>query len=302
MENRTLNLNNRKNGYYSTPFLLIFLTLFWVGMGSSKAIAQNTTTPGKKTAAPSTSSSAAATSDASNNENTNVGTPTISTPLTPAGNSDKLDVEGLEKKYWSAKDDDFTVVQNRTFTKNKKFYISLMTGKMVNDGFIEGSPNSLSLGYFFNEKNGVNLDYTSYVTKNNAVTNQFIGQNGASPSYNSLMNTSSIRYFWSPIYAKVSLLEKKILYLDFAIGVHVGQTGYRTMTLAGGEEKKTTHYGFDISQLWFLNKSFAVRFDIRNSWSTQEQKNYNTGVDLGSNRFQDNAWLLGFNFFFGKKQ
>lgn len=298
MENKTFNLNNKKNGFFSTPFLITLSILLWIGMSASKAIAQSSSSKGTKSAP---TSSPTATSNDADKDATSVGTATLTSPTVPTGNSDKLDVEGLEKKYWSAKDDDFTVVQNRTFTKNKKFYVSLMTGKMVNDGFIEGSPNSISLGYFFNEKNGINLDYTSYVTKNNSVTNQFIGQNGASPSYNSLMNTTSIRYFWSPIYAKVSLLEKKILYLDFAIGVHAGQTGYRVMTLAGGEVKKTTHYGFDISQLWFLNKSFAVRFDIRNSWSSQEQKNYRTTVDLGSDRFQDNSWLLGFNFFFGKR-
>lgn len=300
MENKTLKLNNRKNGFFSTPFLMAFSTLLWAGVGSSEAVAQNASSKAMKPAPTSTPSASPTDAD---KDASNVGTATLTAPTVPTESSDKLDVEGLEKKYWSAKDDDFTVVQNRTFTKNKKFYLSLMTGKIVNDGFIEGSPNSASLGYFFNEKNGINIDYTSYVTKNNSVTNQFITANGANPSYNSLLNTTSIRYFWSPIYAKVSLLEKKILYLDFAIGVHVGQTGYKIMTLAGGEEKKTTHYGFDISQLWFLNKSFALRFDIRNTWTNQEQKNYygNSSADLGSTRFQDNAWLLGFNFFFGKR-
>lgn len=299
MDNKNYKLNSRKNGFFSTPSfsLLTASTLLLAGLlNASEGIAQSTPTKDKKM---TNSSASATTPDAASSSN--VGTATLTTPTPPAGNSDKLDVEGLEKKYWSAKDDDFTVVQNRTFTKNKKFYVSLMTGKMVNDGFIEGAPNSISLGYFFNEKNGINIDYTSYTTKNNSVTNQFIGQNGASPSYNSLMNTTSLRYFWSPIYAKVSLLEKKILYLDFAIGAHIGQTGYRVMTINGGDVKKTTHYGFDISQLWFLNKNFAVRFDIRNTWSTQEQKNYRTSADLGSTRFQDNAWLLGLNYFFGRK-
>lgn len=299
MDNKNDKLNDRKNGFFPTPSfsLLTASTLFLAGLlNASEGIAQGTPAKDKKT----TNSSASATpTDATSNSN--VGTATLTAPTPPAGNSDKLDVEGLEKKYWSAKDDDFTVVQNRTFTKNKKFYVSLMTGKMVNDGFIEGSSNSASLGYFFNEKNGINLDYTSYATKNNSVTNQFINRWGTSPTFNSLMNTTSVRYFWSPIYAKVSLLEKKILYLDFAIGVHLGQTGYKIMTLAGGEEKKTMHYGFDISQLWFLNKNFAVRFDIRNTWTTQEQKDFNSSADIGSSRFQDNAWLLGLNYFFGRK-
>lgn len=219
-------------------------------------------------------------------------------------NSDKLDVEGLEKKYWSAKDDEFTVVQNRAFTKNRKIYISVMTGKMVNDGFVEGAPNSFSLGYFFNEKNGINIDSTNYTTKDNSVTKSFFEKSGTKPSYNTLLSTTSLRYFWSPIYAKVSLLEKKILYLDLALGVHVGQTSYKVNTYSGGQTEKTSHYGFDISQLWFLSQSLALRFDVRNSWSSQKQYTYyDSGggktTSLGNTRFQDNAWLLGINYFFG---
>jgi len=291
--NESRNLNKRFKRR-STALIIssIILSLFWV----DSSLAQSGSSTGGSDTNKSTTQSS--------NENNKVAPPMEN--QTPAAESDKLDVEGLEKKYWSAKDDDFTVVQNRTFTKNKKFYFSFMTGKIVNDGFIEGAPNSISLGYFFNEKNGLNIDYTNYITKNNSVTNQFISQNGANPSYNTILNTTSLRYFWSPIYAKVSLLEKKILYLDFALGVHVGQTGYKIMTQAGGEIKKATHYGFDISQLWFLNKNFAVRFDIRNTWTNQTQKTYyNQGgggsTDLGTTRFQDNAWLLGINIFFGKK-
>ena len=31
--------------------------------------------------------------------------------------SDKLDIKKLEQKYWAAKDDDFSVVQNRRYVK-----------------------------------------------------------------------------------------------------------------------------------------------------------------------------------------
>lgn len=220
---------------------------------------------------------------------------------------DKIDVGNLEQKYWSAKDDDFTVVQNRTYTKNKRFFISMMTGRIINDGFIEGSPNSFALGYFFNEKNGLSLDQTQFVTHDNSVTKQFISRYGVAPAYNKPLTTTSLTYMWSPIYAKVSILERKILYLDMSIGFHVGITHYQSMTVDGGQRATTQHYGVDLNQLWFLNKNFALRFDIRNTWSKQKQLLYhirNTEPEslrsLGSTQLQDNTWLIGLNFFFGK--
>lgn len=215
--------------------------------------------------------------------------------------ADKIDVENLEKKYWSSKDDDFTVVQNRSFTKDKRIYFSLMTGKIVNDGFLEGTLNSFSMGYFFTEKMGLNLDYTNYNTHDNSVTKEFYTF-GTKPAYNSLVSTTSARFLWSPIYAKVSLLEKKILYLDIGLGLHAGMTKYKMMSENGGKVKQAVHYGFDISQLLFLSKSFALRFDIRNTWTNEQQIKFKGETDLGTTRFQDNAWLLGVNFFFGGKE
>lgn len=222
--------------------------------------------------------------------------------------TDKIDVGNLEQKYWSAKDDDFTVVQNRTYTKNKKIFISLMSGRIVNDGFVEGSPNSYSIGYFFNEKNGLSLDATQFSTHENSVTKQFVTRYGTAPAYNKPLNTYSLTYMWSPIYAKVSLLEKKILYLDLSIGAHIGITKYQNMTFDGGSINSTPHYGLDISQLWFLSRSLALRFDVRNTWSKQKQYLYHiaktepdSARSLGESQLQDNTWLLGITYFFGKK-
>lgn len=235
-------------------------------------------------------------------------TPLVKSPSATADiQSDKLDLGNLEQKYWSAKDDDFTVVQNRTFTKNRKFYLNAMTGRLVNDGFLEGSPTSFSLGYYFNEKNGLSIDHTSFKTQDNSVTKAFVSRYGVAPAYNAPLSTLSLTYMWSPIYAKVSLLERKIMYLDMSIGFHVGTSSYKSMTADGGVKATTSHYGLDISQLWFLNKNLALRFDVRNTWSTQKQYLFHipssapeSTRSLGTTRLQDNTWLLGINFFFVK--
>lgn len=230
-------------------------------------------------------------------------------PTPPSGeknqaeNSDKLDLGNLEQKYWSAKDDDFTVVQNRHFSKANKISLGLLSGTIINDGFIEGQPATLSLGYFFNERHGLLLDLSRFSTRPNSTIVNFRDSNGALPDYNSPVSSQTLTYMWSPLYAKVSLLEKKILYLDLMIGAHVGVSEYKVAFNRGDFNRSTQNYGFDISQVWFLSQSVAFRFDIRTSWSKQNKYEYyssgsSTPADLGSSTMRDNLWLFGFNFFF----
>ena len=51
---------------------------------------------------------------------------------------DKLDLKKLEDKYWAAKDTDFSVVQNRTYTKEGRAFLSLSYGPLMNDPYSYG--------------------------------------------------------------------------------------------------------------------------------------------------------------------
>ena len=75
--------------------------------------------------------------------------------------SDKLDIKKLEQKYWAAKDDDFSVVQNRRYTKADRFYFNLGGGIPFNDPFATGTIFSGTFGYYFNERWGVDATYTA---------------------------------------------------------------------------------------------------------------------------------------------
>lgn len=51
------------------------------------------------------------------------------------GTSDKVDLKKLEDKYWSAKDDEYGVIQNRTFSKAGRFFGAVGYGTLINDPF-----------------------------------------------------------------------------------------------------------------------------------------------------------------------
>jgi outer membrane beta-barrel protein len=218
--------------------------------------------------------------------------------------SDKINVDNLEKKYWSSKDDNFTVVQNRTFTKIDKYFLSLQTGKLINDGFSEGTPSGVSMGYFWNERWGIEYDYQKFAAKDNQVTNGFNQNFGVYPNFNRTMATHSLGVVFVPVYAKVSLFEQKILYLDLALGLNVGAADYVIETDKGQIAKSAPLFGVDVTQHWFLSKNFALRFDIRNKWSSQEQLKYqissNASEDsrpLGRTQILDTTWQFGFTYF-----
>jgi hypothetical protein len=218
--------------------------------------------------------------------------------------SDKLNVDNLEKKYWSSKDDSFTVVQNRTFSKIKRYFLSLQTGKLINDGFSEGTPTAVSFGYFWNERWGIEFDQQSFSSKDNAVTNGFNQNFGVYPNFNRTKSTTSLGVVFVPVYAKVSLFEQKILYLDLAFGLNVGSTNYIMETDKGDIARSAGQFGLDITQHWFVSKDFALRFDIRNKWSSQEKMKYQISSSasedsraLGREQFLDTTWQFGITYF-----
>ena len=111
-------------------------------------------------------------------------TPAQGTSQPPAQSdrgSDKLDLKKLEDKYWSAKDADFSVVQNRTYSKAKKVFVSLGYGPLVNDAYSYGRMTNASVGYYFNERWGVEVAHEIGNLKDNDSTDAFINQNEIAP-------------------------------------------------------------------------------------------------------------------------
>ncbi|MBC7370064.1 MAG: outer membrane beta-barrel domain-containing protein, partial [Bdellovibrionaceae bacterium] len=105
-------------------------------------------------------------------------------PKATNSGSDKLDIKKLEQKYWSAKDDDFAVVQNRTYTKAKRYFLSVNAGVPFNDPFVAGTLYGANFGYFFNERWGLDVEYKSGSLKDNDATALFQSRYGVYPDHN----------------------------------------------------------------------------------------------------------------------
>lgn len=205
--------------------------------------------------------------------------------------SDKIDLKKLEDKYWASKDDDYGVIQNRTFSKTGKFYGSLVYGPLINDPFAKARAAGGMLGYYLNEDFGVELSYLSYSSaKNETVAEYESIQNptfAVTPNYNLLKNAKALSLSYTPFYAKMAFMNKAILYFDMGFTLGAGMTDYQQQKITkdgsgnksqANEIVSTPHVEIGIMQQLFLNQYFAFRLDIKNSFYTQKVKQYEIGI------------------------
>jgi outer membrane beta-barrel protein len=237
------------------------------------------------------------------------------TPVTQDDrNSDRLDVKKLEQQYWSPKDDDFTVVQNRAYSKANRFGFGMTYGVSLNDSFSTGKITTLNGMYYFSEKFGIELTHLMASMTPNDTTTYFQDRFAASPDYTVLKSADTITANWVPFYGKMSLLEKKIVYFDMSFGLGLGFTNYsqiyQTGTAAGGNltkhevNKAASHIELDITQHFFLTNYFAFRFSFKNQFSKQEVLKFAPAsgeaeeTSLGERSIQNTQLLLGVTFFY----
>ncbi|RME15565.1 MAG: outer membrane beta-barrel domain-containing protein [Bdellovibrio sp.] len=220
---------------------------------------------------------------------------------------DKLDISDLEQKYWAPKDTDFSVVQNRSYTKAKKVAVSLLAGPIVNDAFNSGLNGSLSVGYYFSERQGVELIYNQGFLTDSLATTTFkekLSGGGVGPDYNRPSGYIGVAYNWVPFYAKMSFLGRKIIYFDMQFSPGIGVASYEHITDVDSNSqiektgKSAVALSLDITQFFFFHKRFAIRVDLKNRWYNQDVLSYRTGSKARSETENVTQILMGATFFF----
>jgi outer membrane beta-barrel protein len=158
----------------------------------------------------------------------------------PRSAPQKADVEAVKERYWSKMDDSETgVVQNRLYTKSGKLELGLFGGSIDADPFLDVFTVGGSVGYHFNEFFAVHaLGWKSYSSPSSAY-DRIPG--GVGTSTNELNAFYGAELAWSPIYGKLSVLGKSIVYYDFHLlggaGITSSQTGnYLTGIIGVGQQ------------------------------------------------------------------
>lgn len=228
--------------------------------------------------------------------------------------SDSMDIKKIEEKYWTAKDDEYGVIQNRTFSKQRKYYVSLVHGPLINDPFASARVTGLMGGYYFSEDFGVEFSYFSYASSQNDTVSAYENQfGGAKPDYNLIKGSKTLSLVYSPFYAKMSFMNKSIMYFDMGFTAGLGLSDYEIQKVdkdGGGnktstpEMKSSPHLEIGLMQQLFVNKNVAIRLDIKNSIYKQDTKQYEIGIGApessrqsGSKSSNDTTITMGLTFF-----
>lgn len=167
-------------------------------------------------------------------------------------------------------DDSVSVVtvRKRYFTKSHRTEFGINGSWVGNDSYVRSAVLGGSLAYHMSESfylEGSGGYFINYDTNNtDLLQNQF----GITPDTDDLNFYGSVVAGWSPIYGKLSFLDKKIIYFD-------------TSFYAGGGASDATvsglspHATVGIAQRFVFSKSVALRLDLKDNLILRDD----TGVD-----------------------
>ena len=228
--------------------------------------------------------------------------------------SDKLNVKQLEKKFWSSKDTKFKVVQNRAYPKKGRLSLGMQAGGWQGDSLSKGFSFVGDLAYYFSEQWGVSASFMNYSLEDSPFTESFnedfsklANTSGLKPNHNKVTGANTLSLLWIPFYAKMSLMGTSIVYFDMGVALGVGQTTYEQQVHekhGGNVKKEAIHLSLDIFQYFFINRSFAFRFDVKTQRMSQGRTAFTYSAsnadkrDLGEESFTYTSLMFGLSAFF----
>ncbi len=237
-------------------------------------------------------------------------TPAPSPSGPPAmGGAEEVNVESIKQKYWARGDEsELGVVQNRQYSKAKKWAITPYVGSVTSDPFLSVRALGGQVGYNFSEYFSVHAMYLHYLTDTSAtldgLNNAIRARNGSPliPPNNETRSYVGTEAQASLLYGKLSLLGKAIIYYDlYALaGVGVTQT----------ENGSSFTPSLGVGQQIYLNKWSALRFDYRvlrfnedllfkNFPGAAATPGFTEGQYVGDRVNWSHTLTLGVSFFFG---
>ncbi len=211
---------------------------------------------------------------------------------------EKVDVEKLQEKYWAqGKEAEMGVVQNRRYSKAKRFDLGFQSGILSSDPFLSTHASGLTLGYSFSEFWGFRtLAWKSIAAGSSA--RRALEQTGKKASTNEPQGYVGAEAVFSPIYGKLSVLGKSIIHYDFHLLGGVGVTFLENPSYPSG---LTGHAG--LGQQMFLGRNLALQVDYRmmvyREHLREKEIPSRLGEDLGARTNFTHSITLGVNWFFG---
>lgn len=182
-----------------------------------------------------------------------------------SGSGQRLEIDSFKKKYWEkGEDSGLAVVQNRLYSKGGRFEAAVFAGSVSTDPFLKVRNLGGILGYFFSEEIGVNAIYWKNFVSESSALGTLREQTGLTTNTNEPASFYGGEITYSPIYGKLSLSGKFIIYYDFHVLLGLGVTNTETGSPLTPE--------LGLGQQIYLAKKTTLRVDYRLTYYREDIK------------------------------
>jgi len=180
---------------------------------------------------------------------------------------------------------DVAVIQRRFLPRTGRFEFSGSGMTSVNNPFFNNLGLSLRGAYFFQEKHGVELQYSIFSNTRRGVTASLEDQRDVRTT--NLVTAKSYMgaaYKWIPLFGKITFLNSHIVPFDLSF------TGGMGMSKTDKKQEPTIHLGS--GQTFAITKAFAVRWDV--VWNFYQATADSAIVGGGETKTNHNDLFLSF--------
>ena len=184
---------------------------------------------------------------------------------------------------------DVAIIQKRYLPKTKRFEAYGGLNGILNDKFFSSFGLSARLGYSFSERYGIEFVTFLLTTTERQVTSDLRERRGVTTTnFVSPKSYYGIDFKWTPVYGKMTWLNKKITPFDLYFSGGMGMTNTNQ-----NRSEPTVHLG--TGQIFAITKSSALRWDF--SWNFYSATSGVSGAKQ-SGSYNNILITLGASFFF----
>ncbi len=210
--------------------------------------------------------------------------------VTPKSKEPAKEVTTLSELANLAPFSDVAVIQRRFLPRTGRFELTGSAMTSVNNPFFNNLGLGLRAAYHLIEKHGIEFQYMIFSNTRRSVTNNLEEKRDVqTTNLVTAKNYMGAAYKWTPVYGKITFLNRHIVPFDLYF------TGGMGLTQTQKKGEPTFHFG--TGQAFAVSKKVAIRWDI--VWNFfQAEVDSVTGAGTTKTSHNDLFITLGASFFF----
>lgn len=212
-----------------------------------------------------------------------------SQPVAAESAVEKADIKDVSDLVQLAPFSDVAVIQRRYLPKTGRFEFFIGPAAVLNDPFFNNFGVSGRAAYYFRERYGIEFVGMYLTTAERQVTTDLREKRGVTTK--SLVTPKSymgLDFKWTPIYGKMTWLNRRITPFDLYFSLGGGMTATNQ-----DSSEPTVHFG--TGQVFALSKSMAFRWDF--TWNFYQAKS-SVSTSASASTYNNLFITLGMSFFF----